>query len=55
MSRSEGMHSGQRGFIVMGSNFSYGEDITSRCGATTTATTATNHQGRILSLPHYRR
>ena len=27
---SEGMHSGQRGFIVMGSNFNYGEDITSR-------------------------
>jgi len=27
---SEGMHSGQRGFIVVGTNFSYGEDITSR-------------------------
>ena len=27
---SEGMHSGQRGFIVAGTNFSYGEDITSR-------------------------
>ena len=27
---SEGMHSGQRGFLVMGSNFNYGEDITSR-------------------------
>jgi len=27
---SEGMHSGQRGFIVSGTNFNYGEDITSR-------------------------
>lgn len=27
---SEGMHTGQRGFIVVGSNFNYGEDITSR-------------------------
>ena len=27
---SEGMHSGQRGFIVVGTNYSYGEDITSR-------------------------
>ena len=27
---SEGMHSGQRGFIVVGTNFNYGEDITSR-------------------------
>jgi len=27
---SEGMHSGQRGFIVLGTNFNYGEDITSR-------------------------
>ncbi|XP_023327813.1 cleavage and polyadenylation specificity factor subunit 1 [Eurytemora carolleeae] len=27
---SEGMHSGQRGFLVLGTNFNYGEDITSR-------------------------
>jgi len=27
---SEGMHSGQRGFLVIGTNFNYGEDITSR-------------------------
>jgi len=27
---SEGMHSGQHGFIVIGTNFNYGEDITSR-------------------------
>ncbi len=25
-----GEHSGQRGFIVVGTNFNYGEDITSR-------------------------
>ena len=27
---SEGMHSGMRGFLVVGTNFNYGEDITSR-------------------------
>ena len=27
---SEGMHAGQRAFLVLGTNFNYGEDITSR-------------------------